>query len=136
MTLTQEMRDKIAEIAGDFTVDLFVLFGSLAKGVAHSASDVDIAYRVSGDLSIEAECRLSLALSSLFRTEAIDLVDLSKAAPLLRYGIMRDGILLYEKHRLEFSQQASYAFKNYIDAKILYRMREARVQERIDGYDI
>jgi predicted nucleotidyltransferase len=70
---------------------LVVLFGSRARGDSAERSDWDIGYigQVESD-------RLLLDLVSALDTERVDLIDLERAAGLLRYRAARDGTPIFE----------------------------------------
>jgi predicted nucleotidyltransferase len=75
-------------------LQLAILFGSRARGVARPDSDLDIAILpVDAALSLRDE---SLLVTNLERVTCapIDLVRLDRAAPALRWRIARDGIVL------------------------------------------
>ncbi len=110
----------LASIARAYHIDLLVLFGSRAIGRAYPRSDFDIAYRSYPQLSLEQESRLSLDLFAVFKSENIDLVNITTAPPLLRYAIFKDGVSLYEGRLSSFASYAAYAFKNYIESKPLF----------------
>lgn len=76
-------------------VRLAVLFGSTARGQTWAESDVDIGILLDGDHPLTL-WHLTGALSSALRRD-VDLVDLGKAPPLLRFEITRDGKLIYER---------------------------------------
>lgn len=77
-------------------VELAYLFGSTARGTTGPMSDVDVAIRFSGDRGRTLNERLKLqdALCRHLRTDRVDLVDLDDASPVLRYNVIRDGVLL------------------------------------------
>lgn len=73
-------------------VTLLVLFGSRARGDAHSGSDWDFGYLGAPTGGPDAlYAALSLALG-----HDVDLVDLARASGLLRYRAARDGVPLLE----------------------------------------
>ncbi|HEX4954651.1 MAG TPA: nucleotidyltransferase domain-containing protein [Thermoanaerobaculia bacterium] len=88
--------DAVKEIlAARPEVKLAVLFGSTARGKTRPGSDVDIGVLLDGEHP-ETLWHLTGALGSTLRRD-VDLVDLAKAPPLLRFEITRDGKLLYER---------------------------------------
>ena len=120
-TVTQHQKQLIKSIAKKYDIDLFVLFGSRAVGRAHAQSDFDVAYRSRAPLLLDREASMILDLSAVFGSEDIDLVNLTAAPPLLYYAIFKEGISLYEKELLAFASYAAYAFKQYVEAKPLFR---------------
>ncbi|HVV53024.1 MAG TPA: nucleotidyltransferase domain-containing protein [Polyangia bacterium] len=92
MGLTEDVRD-IARRAG---VDLFVLFGSRARGEARSDSDWDFAYAFSGDRSCFDPEALQADLVRALGSDRIDLVDLKHGSALLRFRIAAEGSPIYQ----------------------------------------
>jgi len=82
------LRDRLAAAATLPGLDLLVLFGSRARGDAHAASDWDFAYLGTSALDGDA---LAAALTRATSSEAVDVVDLSRAGGLLRYRVAGDG---------------------------------------------
>jgi predicted nucleotidyltransferase len=70
-----------------------VLFGSLAKQAVRSANfDIDLAVQGSPDKFL---LLVAAALDSDF---TVDVVDLTSANQTFRQFILKDGVVLYEKH--------------------------------------
>ena len=80
------------------------LFGSLARDQANPLSDVDLAVLLTPDLgeesAVEHQLCLMVALNDLDPRE-VQVTLLNYASPMLAYQVIRDGILLYERSRLE-----------------------------------
>lgn len=82
-------------------IKLVYLFGSRARGTAGMLSDYDIAVHVAG-ISSKKITQLRLILitevSRLLKSDAIDVIVLNTLeTPELKYAIISEGILLYEK---------------------------------------
>lgn len=89
-----ERRSRLGEVAATLTRDFgateVVLFGSLAEGDAHAASDVDLAVRgIPAARYFEALARASELLGC-----DVDLVELETARPSLRARIEESGEVL------------------------------------------
>ncbi len=76
-------------------VQLAVLFGSAARGDLGPRSDVDIGLRLGVDTT-ETRRQVEVALGRVAGRE-VDIVHLDEAAPLLRFEIAREGVLLLER---------------------------------------
>lgn len=72
---------------------LAYIFGSLGKG--HKADDVDIAILIREKPAYSLRGKISECLG----TERVDLVDLRRAPPLLRFEIVRSGQCLYARDK-------------------------------------
>src|SRR6266545_1236945 len=75
-------------------VRLAVLFGSVARGDADAASDVDVLVRIRGGWREQTETALALE-NALGRS--VQLVDVERAPPLLLADVLRDGRVLADR---------------------------------------
>jgi predicted nucleotidyltransferase len=103
-------------LAGDSRVAYALLFGSSARGRAHSASDVDVA------VGLVPGARLSAGdvgdLISRLESAAgrpVDLVVLDEAPPALAYRVFRDGIELTIRDRAALVDRKARAILEYLD---------------------
>jgi predicted nucleotidyltransferase len=87
---------RIQEIARRAGADLFVLFGSRARGEETSASDWDFAYRLDGDGKGFDPDALQADLVGALGTDRIDLVDLRRGSALLRFRIASEGSPIFQ----------------------------------------
>ncbi|MDP2166722.1 MAG: nucleotidyltransferase domain-containing protein [Thermodesulfovibrionales bacterium] len=101
---------------------LVLLFGSALTGGAHKRSDLDLAFLFDGPADVLG---LTNSAVRLLRTDNIDVVDLRRASPLLRYSIVRTGKVLYERSPGIFNEFCSLAFRVYVDTK---KLRDARAE--------
>lgn len=69
-----------------------ILFGSRARGQARPGSDVDLAFLSEEDLSEDLWVLREILEESHFPYK-VDLVDLSKASPVFRQQVERDGVV-------------------------------------------
>ena len=77
------------------------LFGSLARGAGQAHSDIDVAVFIDEDM-IEPgpfgyRSELTSALMSGLGTNAVDVVVLNSAPPLLYHRVLRDGSRLFAR---------------------------------------
>lgn len=111
------VKEAIREIlAGDSRVAYALLFGSSARGRAHSGSDVDIA------VGLVSGARLSASdvgdLMSRLEGAAgrpVDLVILDEAPPAVAYRVFRDGIELTVRDRAALVDRKTRAILEYLD---------------------
>ncbi|MDD2732082.1 MAG: nucleotidyltransferase domain-containing protein [Candidatus Pacebacteria bacterium] len=123
----------IKKIADKYFLDLILLFGSRASGKNYKRSDFDIAYLGRKELDLNKEAGLILELSSVFKSENIDLVNIKKSSPLLFYAITKECRIIYEKNPVIFPALRAYAFKKYIETKPLYEEKFKRLRNKIKG---
>jgi predicted nucleotidyltransferase len=126
----EEIHDRLEPLCHDAGLQLIVLFGSLAKGQRNLRSDVDLAFLYDVPFN---NVQLTNRVSQLLRSDAIDVVDLRTASPLLKFSAMRDGKVLYERSSGMFSSFYSLAFRRYIDTKKLRDAQRAAVRNYIAG---
>lgn len=131
MVVTPDIQAKVAEIARKYNLSLVLLFGSQATGKTHKGSDYDIAYLSEAPLSLEDESKLVVDLIEIFRSEAIDLVSVRGASPLLLHEIVHTGEVLFERTPSLFTSLYIYALRIYEEAQPLFELRSAFLKKRI-----
>lgn len=95
------------------------LFGSQARGDARSHSDVDVAVYIDearadpGPFGYQAD--LTTHLMDALGTNAIDVVVLNAAPPLLYHRVLRDGVRLLSRDLRATTTRAGQAFSRYFD---------------------
>ncbi len=110
----------------EFELDLLILFGSHARGVTHSESDVDLAMlRQRGSLTTHQFLDLQARLSRLIWPGEVDLVNLSRASGLLRHIACEQGVLLYEGTPGAFADFRVRAWNQYQDERIQIRRHDS-----------
>lgn len=129
--LEQYFRDQ-AEVA------LAYLYGSYARGTSNLHSDIDVAVLLEGSPD-EHQCfdaRLEIIgdLMNILDSNQIDVAVLNQAPPALRYGVIRDGELLFcrdEDKRIQFQMRS---LNEYLDFKpILDRHKKAIFEKARKG---
>ena len=97
------------------------LFGSYAKDKAGPLSDFDIAVLLDGCLdkqeSFDLRLRLINAISSMLKTDKVDVVVMNNAPLLLNYNIISEGRILDSKDELERVMFETYILSRYLDRK-------------------
>lgn len=115
-----EIRAALAESMPQLSVNLVILFGSCAKqgNKTNVLSDLDIALQFDDNVSLsqasELLLRLYEALADIFKREDIDITVLNNAGVLLRYQVMRNGILLFGEPE-SYTKFAVASRRNYLD---------------------
>jgi predicted nucleotidyltransferase len=96
------------------SVQLVVLFGSVARGRARRDSDLDVAVRADEPADLDA---LYVLLAPRLASSRVDLVDLRRAGPLLAFQVAQRGQVLYERDPGAFRTFQSLASRRYVDTE-------------------
>lgn len=126
----EDIRNRLEPLHHDSGLQLIVLFGSLAKGLRKRRSDIDLAFLYDVPFNI---VQATNRVSQLLRCDAIDIVDLRTASPLLKFSAMQDGKALYERSPGTFSSFYSLAFRRYVDTKKLRDAQRLAVRDYLAG---
>lgn len=129
--ITEETKNKIAKLGKAYSLSLVVLFGSQATGKTLPHSDIDIAYFAQAPLSLAEESKFIIDLMRVCRTDAVDLVSLHSAPPLLRYQIARFGKVIYERTAGLFTSFYIHALRQYDEARPLFQLRSDYLDKKI-----
>jgi predicted nucleotidyltransferase len=95
------------------------LFGSQARGDADADSDVDVAVFVEEEAlerpGFGYAAELGSALQAALKRSDVEVVVLNRAAPLLYYRVLRDGIRVVTRVPTETTAREGYALSRYFD---------------------
>jgi predicted nucleotidyltransferase len=95
------------------------LFGSVTRGDAQAHSDIDIAVVVDESIAREGgfgyRASLTADLMSGLETNAVDLVVLNQAPPLLYHRVLRDGVRLFSRDLMATTTREARALSRYFD---------------------
>lgn len=126
----------LAEVfEGDIKILVAYMFGSKSRGLHTPESDTDIAVLLSElpenllDYYLDLTDRVSRVLG-----DAVDLVVLNTAPPLLRHQVIKYGRVLYnrdERARVEFEARAG---KEYLDLKRRRERYDEALMEEISRW--
>ena len=125
-----DIRARLEPLFHDSGLQLVVLFGSLAKGLRRKDSDIDLAFLYDGPFN---ELLLTNRVSQLLHSDAIDVVDLHTASPLLKYAAMQHGQALFERSPGTFITYYTLAFRRYVDTKKLRDAQRSVVRNYLAG---
>lgn len=113
------------------------LFGSQAIGLVQAHSDIDVAVYVAPDYPLDGgfgyQAELTAVLMSSLQTNAIDVVILNRAPPLLYHRVLAHGVRLVARDLSATTTREGRALSRYCDyvpqlAKIEAARRAARSQ--------
>lgn len=131
ITLDAKAQARLNELAQRYGLKLLALFGSQVTGQTHRASDVDAAYLSAKPLDLMAEARLITDLMPVLKSPELDLVDLRRAGPFLRYNIFRAYRPLYRQAGFSVARLEIAAFKQYLELSPLFAARDAYLTRRL-----
>ncbi|MFQ5328842.1 MAG: nucleotidyltransferase domain-containing protein [Thermodesulfobacteriota bacterium] len=115
-----EIKRRLEPLFLDDGLKLVILFGSTVTGNTHRRSDIDIGLLFHGEIDILA---LTNRVIRLLKSDRVDVVDLNRANPLLKFSASRNCQVLFEKTPGIFSTFNSLAFRRYVDTK---KLRDAQ----------
>ncbi|HMO18106.1 MAG TPA: nucleotidyltransferase domain-containing protein [Oligoflexia bacterium] len=133
---------KLNEILSNSDIVSFAyLFGSRATGHSRPNSDYDIAIFPEENY---LKCSDKLEKLSLFNklqenlekalgSVKLDLIDLNTATPLLKYKVIRNGLLIMEKNRSFKANKVSRWTMEYLDLKPFLEMRSRTALSNLSG---
>lgn len=122
----EELGKRLSPLFADRSLRLVILFGSHAKGKVHPKSDIDIAFLFDAPADI---LNLTNTVNRLLQKDDVDVVDLYRASPLLRYAVVRNGTVLYEREPGLFIRFFSLSYRMYVDTKKLRDARDRRIEQ-------
>ncbi|NWG04853.1 MAG: nucleotidyltransferase domain-containing protein [Syntrophaceae bacterium] len=122
---TEQVKDKLAPIFKEEGLQLVLLFGSVASGKEYKKSDIDLGFLFDRPIDILA---LTNRVIQLLKTDKVDVVDLRRASPLLKFSAIRQGKLLFEQTLGLFNVFQSLTFRIYVDTKKLRDAQEKAIQ--------
>jgi hypothetical protein len=112
------------------------LFGSSARGEAAAHSDVDVAVYVDPSMLPDAPfgyaAGLLTEMMSALGTNAVDLVVLNRASPLLYHRVLRDGIRISSRDLAASTTREARALSRYFDYACQLRKIDAAHRKRIE----
>jgi predicted nucleotidyltransferase len=122
----EEIKQRLAPLLKDKELQLVLIFGSTVTGkVRKQQSDIDLAFLFDKPADILA---LTNQVIRLLHFDEVDVVDLRRANPLLKFSLVNNGKLLYERSPGLFNEFTSLAFRRYVDTKKLRDSQEKVIQ--------
>ncbi len=130
MPSVEKIKEAAAGIGERHGLRLVVLYGSVAKGGAREDSDVDIAVLGKSVLEFKEIIEIIDEFAAALQINEIDVKSLHHADPLFRQQVMESGILLYGEE-LDFAKFKIFAFRDYVESKSLFDLKEKLVKKRL-----
>ena len=126
--MLEALKRALAELADEYGLELAVLFGSRAEGLAGPASDVDVAVLLRGPEASRCARLLGLkeALASRLRVE-VDLVvlDNGHVSPAFRHVVLSKGLVLFARDKTALELLRAEAERDYLRCRreVLARLK-------------
>lgn len=105
---------------------LAFLFGSYASKQMKTSSDIDIGVFFDEMPSFYEMNNLKEYLSEVLKRD-IDLVALNNASPIIRMQVIKKGILLFQRHKNDFSMFYGDTVNQYDDLKTIRKKCEDNI---------
>lgn len=125
---SEEIARKLAPIFEEKELLLALLFGSGASGKAHRRSDIDLAFLFGTPVDI---LMLTNRVIKLLHADTVDVVDLRRASPLIRFSAVKNSRVLYERKPGTFNEFYSLVFRMYVDTKKLRDAQEIYIKNSL-----
>ena len=126
-------KDELEKIREKHNLLLIILHGSQVHGKTHPKSDVDIGVVRKDNKQKPRLLELIKDLSKAFKTDKVDISDLTHADPLLLYSAVRKSTLLAGK-KADYDKLLRLAFHKYSDYLPFLKDEREFVIERIKSY--
>ncbi|MGQ9647616.1 MAG: type VII toxin-antitoxin system MntA family adenylyltransferase antitoxin [Thermodesulfobacteriota bacterium] len=120
---SEEIKERLAPLFKDKELQLASVFGSAVSGeLKKQRSDIDLAFLFDKPVDILA---LTNRVIRLLHFDDVDVIDLRRASPLLRFSSVKNGKLIYERSPGLFHEFFSLTFRRYVDTK---KLRDAQTK--------
>ena len=107
----------LARVCEEFSLSFVVLFGSQLPGRKGLKGDYDIAVFSEDKISDDEDLELVSRFSQILESDAVDVVILNFAAPLIQYEVATYARLLYERNPGSFDRFRWQAVQRWNDNK-------------------
>lgn len=130
MKLTKTQKQQLDKIGKKFGLTLVLLFGSQMSGKKfNQESDLDVAVINSRSESYRQFLSLYPAFSKIFKDDDVDLRFIKDSDPVFFYQVFKNSQLLYGNPQ-DYYNYKSFAYKNYIDSRPLFQLKNKLILER------
>lgn len=124
----ERLEKGVRAVARRHGLRLVLLFGSAARGDGREGGDLDLGV-IGGNADPVDATALTNAFTRELGVQAIDVVDLRRADPLLLQLAARDGRSLFEGSAGEHARFCSLAARRYADTRKFRAMERRELEE-------
>lgn len=129
-SLLEKLDEFLVQVNLQYPIEFAYLFGSFATEKNNNESDIDIAIMFQEKYESKKEVIIKgniIDMGTKYFQRKLDVITLNSATPLLKYEVVKNGILLIEsERRAEFE---SLALREYFDFQYYAKVyNEAMVQ--------
>jgi predicted nucleotidyltransferase len=110
-------------------IRLVYLFGSLAE--RNNANDIDLAILFDGKSSYDRIALIKEDLYNLLNTQRIDLIDLNRAGPVLKFDIISKGKSLYLQDDEILNSFELRTIKEHMDTIYMRKVQRWYLKEKV-----
>ncbi len=110
-------KDILAKVCEEFNLSFVVLFGSQLFEGKGLKGDYDIAVLSEDKIDSDKDLELVSRFSQILESDAVDVVILNFASPLIQYEVATSARLLYEKESGSFDKFRWQAVQRWNDNK-------------------
>lgn len=120
INLSSVEKKELIKIAKKYSLNLFILFGSRAKGVAKNTSDYDFAYLRDKKFTLKDKNNFQNEILKILNYKEFDLIDISVKTPIiLKMEILKNGIVLHKSNNRYYQHIKNNAYFDYVDSQSL-----------------
>ena len=124
MDISKQQKKKLRKISQEFGLDFIILHGSKAANrLLTKDSDLDIAIYKRRGIKADQFFEIYSQIAQVFSGEDVDIKTLNAKAPLFKYQVVRDGMLLFGD-RTAYNEFKAFIFKEYFDSASLFLLEK------------
>lgn len=121
-------------LESDQKIQAIYLFGSHATNTVNPMSDIDIAVLLDEEMvqdMVEIYWKLLRRISDALHTDRLDLVILNESEPALKFNVIKDGILVYERDSVARVRFERRTINEYLDMQYIWKYYDAQLKKRL-----
>ncbi|MBD3160450.1 MAG: nucleotidyltransferase [Candidatus Lokiarchaeota archaeon] len=121
-------------LESDQKIQAIYLFGSHATNTVNPMSDIDIAVLLDEEMvqdMVEIYWKLLRRISDALHTDRLDLVILNESEPALKFNVIKDGILVYDRDSVARVRFERRTINEYLDMQYIWKYYDAQLKKRL-----